>query len=87
MEQMTMKWDNISPIDTRYFNKILAPFLSENAFTKAKLKVECALATALSNRGICAAEVSDEIITACSHERLKKSMLKKRSQGTIFGQW
>jgi adenylosuccinate lyase len=64
-------YDNISPLDYRYYKgnsrlfKKLSPYLSENAFIKYQLKVEAALAGALSEKGIISREAAEEIRKAC----------------------
>lgn len=46
-------YDNISPVDYRYWIPEVAHYLSENGFTRYKLKVEVALIHALYIYGIC----------------------------------
>ncbi|KPJ56838.1 adenylosuccinate lyase [Parcubacteria bacterium DG_74_2] len=58
-------FDNISPIDYRYWDKDVAYYLSENGFTRYKLKVEIALAKILHKRRMCDATAVQEIKLAC----------------------
>ena len=60
-------FDNLSPIDYRYKDPEVEKYLSENAFTKYKLQVECALAIALAHFGICTSEDVTAIEIACEH--------------------
>lgn len=62
---------SLSPLDHRYyasnpslFNQ-LSEYFSENAYISYELKVEAALARVLAKRGICSAEIADEISRAC----------------------
>ncbi len=59
-------WGCFSPVDVRYYEKGLAPYLSEDGFTQHKLKVEVALVRALQRRGICDTGAVVEIEDACS---------------------
>lgn len=59
-------WSCFSPVDIRYYEKRLSPYLSEDGFTHHKLLVEVALVRALQQRGICGTEVVTEIEAACS---------------------
>lgn len=59
------KHDCISPIDYRYWDGEVAHYLSENGFTRAKLKVELSLVKILARRGICPEEVVGEVEKAC----------------------
>lgn len=59
-------FDGISPVDYRYWEEDVAQYLSENAFTKYKLRAELALIKALHRRGICSGKVVQEVETACS---------------------
>lgn len=65
MSQSTGPFDNISPIDFRYWNEKMAKYLSEDAFTRYKLRVELALVTVLYRMGICDQSVVDEVAAAC----------------------
>lgn len=58
-------FDNLSPVDYRYWDEDVAGYLSENAFTRCKLQVEVALVKALHQHGLCSQEVVDEIVAAC----------------------
>ncbi|MDE2020659.1 MAG: adenylosuccinate lyase [Patescibacteria group bacterium] len=60
------KFDNISPVDYRYFDEEVAKFLSDTAYTKYKLAVELALVKALAKRGICPPEALKDIEKACA---------------------
>ena len=65
-----MNWDKfngIAPVDYRYWDEKVARYLSENAFTRYKLKVEAALARALSKRIAFPPAALAEIETACKH--------------------
>lgn len=59
------RFDSLSPLDYRYWDEDVARFLSENGFTRYKLKVEAALVKALQLRGLCTCEVADEVEAAC----------------------
>lgn len=59
-------FDNLSPVDYRYFDEEVGKFLSDSAYTKYKLSVELALAKALAKRGICPPAALKEIETACA---------------------
>lgn len=50
----------------RYHERRLAPYLSEDGFTRHKLLVEIALVRTLQRRGLCSAEVVTEIEAACA---------------------
>lgn len=64
-----MEWlpdfDSVSPVDYRYGNSELKEYLSENAFTRYKMKVEIALVQALCRRDVCSEEVVKEVKAAC----------------------
>lgn len=62
---MRNTFDNISPVDYRYFDKEVVEYLSDRAYTKYKLAVELALAKALEKRGICPKSALKEIEKAC----------------------
>jgi len=53
MSQPPGSYDCISPIDFRYWDEKMAGFLSEDAFTRYKLRVELALVTVLCQLGLC----------------------------------
>lgn len=59
------QFDNLSPIDYRYWDEEVAKYLSENGFTRYKLLLELALVRVLSRRGICPEEVVKEVEAAC----------------------
>jgi adenylosuccinate lyase len=50
-----------SPTDFRYPVGELEAYLSENAFTKYKLKVEAALVRTLAKHNLCPKKIADEI--------------------------
>lgn len=60
-------FDNISPLDFRYYGRskdikeTLEPYLSEKAFVQYLAKVEAALAIVLAKKGICSKKVAEEI--------------------------
>lgn len=58
-------FDNISPVDYRYFDEEISQFLSDSAYTRYKLSVELALVKALAKRGICPPDALGEIEKAC----------------------
>ncbi len=58
-------FDNISPVDYRYWDEEVAKYLSENGFTRYKLLVELALMKVLARRGICSGSVANEVAIAC----------------------
>src|SRR3989344_8532874 len=58
-------FDNLAPIDYRYWDKDVAFYLSENGFTRYKRRVELALVRVLNRRGICSNVVVDEVEAAC----------------------
>lgn len=55
----------LSALDSRYWNKDVATYLSDEATLNYRLRVEAALATILTRRGICKAHVGKEITDAC----------------------
>ncbi|MFA4846535.1 MAG: lyase family protein [Patescibacteria group bacterium] len=59
------QFDSLSPVDYRYWDEEVAEYLSENGFTRFKLRVELALVRVLSRRGICPEAVVKEVETAC----------------------
>jgi len=59
-------FDNISPADYRYWDEDVARYLSENGFTRYKLRVELALVKMLHQRGICTNAVVQEVESACT---------------------
>jgi adenylosuccinate lyase len=64
-------FSSLSPLDHRYYasNQSLfnefSEYFSENAYIRYELKVEAALARVLAKRGLCSAEVAEEIAKAC----------------------
>lgn len=58
-------YDNISPLDVRYYDKEVAEYLSERARIRYQLKVEEALVTVLCRLGKCSKKVLKEIVAAC----------------------
>ena len=65
-------YDNISPLDVRYWRKDVAEYLSENGFTRYKLLVELALVKVLHHHGICPETVVKEVETACDQVTTKE---------------
>jgi len=55
------KFDSFSPTDYRYGPDSLRPFLSENAFTGYKLRVEGALVETLASYKLCPKDIVDEV--------------------------
>ena len=60
------RFDSISPLDYRYMDEKVIHLLSENGFTRYKLKVEMALVRVLNKRGICSGNVVIEVARACA---------------------
>ncbi len=66
-EETIALFDSISPLDFRYYGRNekvrekLSPYLSEKGFIRYLLKVEIALTTTLSKRGICSKEIAKEV--------------------------
>lgn len=60
------RYDSLSPLDYRYWDESVATYLSENGFTRYKLKVELALVTVLQRRGLCGEDVVGEVQAACA---------------------
>lgn len=58
-------FDNFSPIDYRYWDEALAPYLSDRGFLSYKMTVEVALVKTLCKRGFCSRAVVREIEKAC----------------------
>ncbi|MFA5133520.1 MAG: lyase family protein [Patescibacteria group bacterium] len=58
-------FDNISPIDYRYWDEEVAQYLSEEGFVRYKLRVELALVKQLCREGICSEKVVQEVKSAC----------------------
>ena len=59
-------FDNISPVDYRYFDEEVGRYLSDTAYTQYKLSVELALVKALTKRKICPPAALKEIEKACA---------------------
>ncbi len=57
-------FNSLSAIDFRYWDKDLVSYLSENAFTRYKLRVELALIKTLGKRGFCPPALGAEITQA-----------------------
>lgn len=60
-------FDCISAIDFRYWDREAASYLSENAFTKYKAKVEMALVRVLHSREMCSEEVVSLVEQSCKY--------------------
>jgi len=66
-EEMTLLFDNISPLDYRYYGRNaptkekLKPFLSEEGAIRYLAKVEAALTRTLAKKGICSKAIADEV--------------------------
>ena len=56
--------DAISPLDYRYYDERLKPYLSENASIRYQLMVEAALARTLAEKKACSKKTADEIEAA-----------------------
>src|SRR3989344_4878417 len=69
---MRDQFDNISPIDYRYWDAQVAKYLSENGFTRYKLSAEMALVSALVDRGVCPDSVLVEVARACDQVTTKE---------------
>ena len=63
---MTQKniYDNLSPLDYRYWDEEIASFFSESAFLKYKIKAEAALVSALADLDICSKDIANEVTKA-----------------------
>ncbi|MES2014820.1 MAG: lyase family protein [Patescibacteria group bacterium] len=61
----TDSFDNFSPIDYRYWDEALAPYISDRGFLNYKMLVETALVRVLSKRGVCSEAVVKEVEDAC----------------------
>lgn len=65
-EKVFDRYDCISPLDYRYAkDRVARDCLSENAFTRWKLRVEVALVVALCKMGRCDQSIVDEVRSAC----------------------
>lgn len=60
------RFDSLSPLDYRYWDEGVAEYLSENGFTRYKLKVEVALVRVLHRRGLCSEDILKEVEAACA---------------------
>lgn len=58
-------FDNVSPIDYRYWDDGIASYLSEDAFIEYKLMMEVALVRVLHRMAFCPEEVVKEVEAAC----------------------
>jgi adenylosuccinate lyase len=58
-------FDDLSVLDYRYWSPKLSEYLSEHAFVQYKLKVEAMLVRVLCKRGVCSADIAEEIWQAC----------------------
>ena len=59
-------FDNIAPVDYRYWDEDVAKYLSDNAYLKYKLQVELALVKALKKRGVAPDSAVKEVEKAVS---------------------
>ncbi len=59
-----MNYSSLSPLDYRYYDKALAPYLSEEAAVHYQAQVEVALVAELAEEGICSKKVASEIAKA-----------------------
>jgi len=66
------KFDNVSPLDYRYWDEKASALLSEEARIKYQAKVEAALATALAKQGVCSREIAEEIAKASEKVRAEQ---------------
>ena len=70
-EEVIPLFDNISPLDFRYYGRSekvrekLRPYLSEEGAVRYMAKVEAALTRTLAKKGICGKSVADEVDRAC----------------------
>ena len=58
--------DAISPLDYRYYDDRLKPYLSENASIEYQLRVEVALARTLADKKVCSKKAAEEIEAAAA---------------------
>ena len=76
-------FDNISPLDYRYYGRNdelfgkLQPYLSENAMVKYMAKVEAALTNVLAKNGICSKKIADEVEKACKRVTAEEVYLEE----------
>ena len=61
---MMDRHDAISPLDYRYYDDRLQPYLSENASIKYQLAVEAALARTLAEKKVCSKKIAGDIEAA-----------------------
>lgn len=57
-------YDAIDPLDSRYYDKDVAQYLSERSRIAYQAHVEAALALTLAEHGICSQSIANEIVTA-----------------------
>ncbi len=60
------RFDALSPLDFRYQDDALTPYLSENGFVSYKCMVELALVKALQRRGLCEQDAVRAVTEACA---------------------
>ncbi|MBN2067474.1 MAG: adenylosuccinate lyase [Candidatus Diapherotrites archaeon] len=61
------RFENISPLDSRYADEKFMPYLSEESRIHYQARVEAALAKALSKKGLCSSKVASEIAKAAEN--------------------
>ncbi|GAG10942.1 unnamed protein product, partial [marine sediment metagenome] len=66
------EFELISPTDFRYSVGDLEKYLTEDAFTRYKLKVEVALVKTLAKYGLCTQKIASEIEKASSQVSTKE---------------
>lgn len=59
------KYDSISPIDYRYEEGDVVPYMGENGLIGAMLEVESALVTTAYSNGLCDIDVVNSVMAAC----------------------
>lgn len=64
-QKLIDKFDCMSPVDYRYPEDDVIPYMGENGFTGRLLDVEAALVRVASRRGICSPEIADQVEAAC----------------------
>ncbi len=69
--------DCISPLDNRYWDPVIAKYLSERTFLKLKLDVEVALVRALHARGLCPAKAVEEVAAAAKQVTWEEVMAEE----------
>ncbi|MEX2043570.1 MAG: lyase family protein [Patescibacteria group bacterium] len=72
------RYEALSPVDYRYAEETLRPFLSENAFTRYKAAVEVALVETSAEHGLCPPEVAEEIAEAAKEVRTSEVYRRER---------